>query len=47
MVLAAAGGVDHDKLVDLAKEFFGTEEAADQQATAPTYQPCTFTGSEV
>jgi len=47
MVLAAAGGVDHDKLVDLAKEFFGTEEAADQQATAPTYQPCTFTGSEI
>merc|ERR1712136_455122 len=47
MVLAAAGGVDHDKLVDLAREFFGTEEAADQQATAPTYQPCTFTGSEI
>jgi len=47
MVLAAAGGVDHDKLVDLAKEFFGTEEAADQGASAPTYQPCTFTGSEI
>jgi len=48
MVLAAAGGVDHDKLVDLAKEFFCTDVACEQTQTPfYGYQPCTFTGSEI
>ena len=47
MVLSAAGGVDHDKLVDLAKEFFGTSVAQDQSPTAAAFPPCTFTGSDV
>jgi len=49
MVLAAAGGVDHDKLVNLAKEFFSTEEAAAPREEIPLvgHQPCHFTGSEI
>lgn len=48
MVLAAAGGVDHDRLVGLAKEFFQTD-VDEKQDDMPWvgHQPCTFTGSEI
>uniref|UniRef100_H2ZL90 Mitochondrial-processing peptidase subunit beta n=1 Tax=Ciona savignyi TaxID=51511 RepID=H2ZL90_CIOSA len=48
MVLAAAGGVEHDKLVNLAKEFFGTTVSNDSyEATPLKLAPCTFTGSDL
>nr|CAB3264970.1 mitochondrial-processing peptidase subunit beta-like [Phallusia mammillata] len=47
MVLAAAGGVDHDKLVDLAKQFFGTTVSQDQSHVTAGFAPCTFTGSDI
>lgn len=47
MVLAAAGGVDHDKLVDLAKQFFGTSVAQDQSTVETVFSPCVYTGSDV
>ena len=45
MVLAAAGGIDHDKLVNLAKQYFGTSTVKDEAAVAPL--GCHYTGSEV
>ena len=45
MVLAAAGGVDHDKLVDLAKQYFGT--SVDEEVRNVTPLPCRYTGSDV
>ena len=48
MVLAAAGGVDHEKLVQLAKEFFCTDVAPiEERDNFFGHQPCAFTGSEV
>jgi len=48
MVLAAAGGVDHDRLVDLAKEFFSADvESVSERMPWVGHQPCTFTGSEI
>ena len=45
MVLAAAGGVNHDKLVDIAKEHFGTTTVESKEWVSP--EPCQYTGSEV
>lgn len=45
MVLAAAGGVDHDKLVELAKQYFGGPSQS--EAGADGLMPCRFTGSEM
>ena len=45
MVLAAAGGVNHDKLVGLAKEHFGATTMESKEWEAP--ESCRFTGSEV
>lgn len=48
MVLAAAGGVDHDRLVNLAKEFFSSDvDVAKERVPWMGHQPCTFTGSEI
>jgi len=48
MVLAAAGGVDHEKLVQLAKEFFCTDVAPiEERDNFFGHQPCAFTGSEI
>ena len=44
MVLAAAGGVNHDKLVDLAQQHFGTS-VVETKHIIP--DPCRYTGSEV
>jgi processing peptidase subunit beta len=46
MVLAAAGGVNHDELVKLAEQHFGALKA-DSNTEAQALQPCRFTGSEI
>jgi len=46
MVLAAAGGVNHDELVKLAQQHFGSLKA-ETNTTTPIIQPCRYTGSEI
>jgi predicted Zn-dependent peptidase len=46
MVLAGAGGVDHDHLVKLAEKYFG-DMTNHYPRTMPTLEHCRFTGSEV
>jgi processing peptidase subunit beta len=46
MVLAAAGGVNHDELVKFAEQHFGSLKA-DTNTAAPELKPCRFTGSEI
>uniref|UniRef100_A0AAQ5YVV0 Mitochondrial-processing peptidase subunit beta n=1 Tax=Amphiprion ocellaris TaxID=80972 RepID=A0AAQ5YVV0_AMPOC len=46
IVLAAAGGVCHEELIDLAKYHFGKLPNR-YQGEAPVLPPCHFTGSEV
>ncbi|KAJ3612146.1 hypothetical protein NHX12_020423 [Muraenolepis orangiensis] len=46
IVLAAAGGVSHDELIDLAKYHFGKLPARHRSDT-PTLPACSFTGSEI
>ncbi|XP_063049154.1 mitochondrial-processing peptidase subunit beta [Engraulis encrasicolus] len=45
IVLAAAGGVNHSELIDLAKFHFGKLVAAERMA--PALPACQFTGSEI
>lgn len=46
MVLAAAGGVNHDELVKYAEQHFGSLKS-DSNVAVPEFKPCRFTGSEV
>jgi len=46
MVLAAAGGVEHDKLVDLAQQYFGGLSAT-YTGEIPVLPQARFTGSEI
>ncbi|KAM8740743.1 mitochondrial-processing peptidase subunit beta [Acanthopagrus latus] len=46
IVLAAAGGVSHDELIDLAKYHFGKLPGR-YKGDAPELPPCHFTGSEI
>jgi len=46
MVLAAAGGVNHDELVKLAEQHFGGLKS-DSNTEVQSLQPCRFTGSEI
>ncbi|XP_021240213.1 mitochondrial-processing peptidase subunit beta isoform X1 [Numida meleagris] len=46
IVLAAAGGVCHDELLDLAKCHFGNLPSA-PEGGLPPLPPCSFTGSEI
>ncbi|CAK8683087.1 mitochondrial-processing peptidase subunit beta-like [Clavelina lepadiformis] len=46
MVLAAAGGVDHDKLVGLAKQFFGSSTNTASNSGI-TIHPSRYTGSDI
>ncbi|XP_066489213.1 mitochondrial-processing peptidase subunit beta [Tiliqua scincoides] len=46
MVLAAAGGVAHEELLDLAKYHFGNLPST-LKGGAPALPPCQFTGSEI
>uniref|UniRef100_A0A8B9LCR6 Cytochrome b-c1 complex subunit 1, mitochondrial n=1 Tax=Astyanax mexicanus TaxID=7994 RepID=A0A8B9LCR6_ASTMX len=47
MVLAAAGGVNHEELVGLAKQHFSGVSFEYQDDAVPVLSPCRFTGSEV
>ncbi|KAM8868124.1 cytochrome b-c1 complex subunit 1, mitochondrial [Synchiropus picturatus] len=47
MVLAAAGGVNHDELVSLAKSHFGNVSFEYEGDAVPVLAPCRFTGSEI
>jgi len=46
IVLAAAGGVDHQQLVDLAKQHLGGADSG-YVGEIPELNPCRFTGSEI
>ncbi|UJR23987.1 hypothetical protein I4U23_026953 [Adineta vaga] len=46
MVLAAAGGINHDQLVRLSEEHFGKLKAG-YQGEVPDLVPCRFSGSEI
>ena len=46
MVLAAAGGVNHDELVKLAEQHFGSLKS-DLDSVAQEVKPCRYTGSEI
>ncbi|RXM32307.1 Mitochondrial-processing peptidase subunit beta [Acipenser ruthenus] len=46
IVLAAAGGVSHNQLIDLAKYHFGNLPST-YKGDAPAMPPCRFTGSEI
>ncbi|VVC39250.1 Peptidase M16, C-terminal,Metalloenzyme, LuxS/M16 peptidase-like,Peptidase M16, N- [Cinara cedri] len=47
LVLAGAGGVNHEELVDLAKKLFKTPKDLKFDAEVPSYSKCRFTGSEI
>lgn len=47
MVLAAAGGVEHRQLLDLAQKHFGGASGTYAEDAVPTLSPCRFTGSQV
>lgn len=45
-MLAAAGGVNHDELVKLAENHFGSLKS-DSNTKPPVLEPCRYTGSEI
>uniref|UniRef100_A0A673INJ1 Mitochondrial-processing peptidase subunit beta n=1 Tax=Sinocyclocheilus rhinocerous TaxID=307959 RepID=A0A673INJ1_9TELE len=47
MVLATAGGVNHDELVGLAKQHFSGVSFEYEGDAVPVLSPCRFTGSEI
>lgn len=47
MVLAAAGGVSHDELVDLARQHLSAIPFQYKEDAVPVLLPCRFTGSEI
>uniref|UniRef100_K9IKF8 Cytochrome b-c1 complex subunit 1, mitochondrial n=1 Tax=Desmodus rotundus TaxID=9430 RepID=K9IKF8_DESRO len=47
MVLAAAGGVEHQQLVDLAQKYFSGVSGKYAEDAIPTLSPCRFTGSQI
>ncbi|KAF6313718.1 ubiquinol-cytochrome c reductase core protein 1 [Rhinolophus ferrumequinum] len=47
MVLAAAGGVEHRQLVDLAQKHFGSVSGTYAEDAVPALAPCRFTGSQI
>ena len=47
IVLAGAGGVDHNELVKLANEHFGNIKATYDSSQVPELKPCRFTGSDI
>lgn len=44
LVLAGAGGVNHEELVNLAKTLFKTPKDLNMDADVPSYTSCRFTG---
>ncbi|TRY82964.1 hypothetical protein DNTS_009631 [Danionella cerebrum] len=47
MVLATAGGVNHDEVVALARQHLGGISFEYEKDAAPVLPPCRFTGSEI
>ncbi|XP_069873816.1 cytochrome b-c1 complex subunit 1, mitochondrial [Dipodomys merriami] len=47
MVLAAAGGVEHRQLLDLAQKHFSSVSGKYEKDAVPSLIPCRFTGSEI
>lgn len=47
IVLAGAGGVDHNELAKLANEHFGNIKATYDSSEVPELKPCRFTGSDI
>uniref|UniRef100_A0A8D1YFB4 Cytochrome b-c1 complex subunit 1, mitochondrial n=1 Tax=Sus scrofa TaxID=9823 RepID=A0A8D1YFB4_PIG len=47
MVLAAAGGVEHRQLLDLAQKHFSSLSGTYVEDAVPAFTPCRFTGSEI
>uniref|UniRef100_A0A8C5MYP7 Cytochrome b-c1 complex subunit 1, mitochondrial n=1 Tax=Leptobrachium leishanense TaxID=445787 RepID=A0A8C5MYP7_9ANUR len=47
MVLAAAGGINHKELCDLAQRHFGGLSYTYENDSVPVLPPCRFTGSEI
>ncbi|XP_053576697.1 cytochrome b-c1 complex subunit 1, mitochondrial [Bombina bombina] len=47
MVLAAAGGINHKELCDLARRHFTGASSEFESDTVPLLPPCRFTGSEI
>ncbi|XP_066283961.1 mitochondrial-processing peptidase subunit beta-like [Branchiostoma lanceolatum] len=47
IVLAAAGGVNHDELVKLADKYFGQLSMSYEGQAPPVLPPCRYTGSEI
>lgn len=47
IVLAGAGGVDHNELVKLANEHFGNIKATYDSSQVPELKSCRFTGSDI
>lgn len=45
LVLAGAGGVNHEELVNLAKTLFKTPKNLNFEAEVPNYSKCRFTGN--
>lgn len=45
--MAGAGGVDHNQLVDLAKQHFGDMTGPHYDEIPPFNVPCRYTGSEI
>ena len=47
IVLAAAGGVNHDELVKLAEKHFSSFKTTYEKSEIPILKPCRFTGSDL
>ncbi|XP_033746007.1 mitochondrial-processing peptidase subunit beta-like [Pecten maximus] len=47
MVLAGAGGVNHEELVRFANQNFGNLQVVNEHTDTPPRNPCRFSGSEV
>ncbi|XP_055485574.1 cytochrome b-c1 complex subunit 1, mitochondrial [Psammomys obesus] len=47
MVLAAAGGLEHGQLLDLAQKYFSSISREYEEDAVPVLAPCRFTGSEI
>jgi predicted Zn-dependent peptidase len=46
-VLAGAGGVDHNQLINLAEKHFGQMKGPEYTDGIPEHNPCRYTGSEI
>ncbi|CAK9289956.1 unnamed protein product [Gordionus sp. m RMFG-2023] len=47
MVIAAAGGINHDQLVEISDKYFGQVTNKYIDSEIPLIKPCRYTGSEV